>query len=164
MVRGITFLTGTVLRYCLCFQKICSTVFWNTTRIPYNNKTLKVLNIYFAVIGNQEDCVFPFRFGGKTYRNCIYTDHYRPWCAWDSEYKTLRWSNCGKEWTKLRRIICVKINITVNSVEHHRDTEDTVKWLIMKYSTQGQHLIEVFVLRPGLRGVTIMTVRYVKGD
>lgn len=51
------------------------------------------------IAGNQDDCVFPFEYHGKTYNSCTDANHNGPRCAWDSNYQSGRWSNCGKERT-----------------------------------------------------------------
>ncbi|XP_078344231.1 uncharacterized protein LOC144629866 isoform X2 [Oculina patagonica] len=46
------------------------------------------------VIGDPNQCVFPFTYDGKTYNKCTYASHNRPWCAYDHEYQRGRWDNC----------------------------------------------------------------------
>ncbi|XP_078344233.1 uncharacterized protein LOC144629866 isoform X4 [Oculina patagonica] len=53
-----------------------------------------VLMLGIEVIGDPNQCVFPFTYDGKTYNKCTYASHNRPWCAYDHEYQRGRWDNC----------------------------------------------------------------------
>ena len=42
-------------------------------------------------------CVFPFKYGGKTYTSCTEANHDRPWCAtevWKSK-NMKKWGHCN---------------------------------------------------------------------
>ncbi|XP_078343876.1 epididymal sperm-binding protein 1-like isoform X2 [Oculina patagonica] len=69
------------------------------------------------MIGKQDGCVFPFKYGGKTYTTCTYADHFRPWCAWDSKYNILRWSACECSPTEARRFNCPTNKVCIPAAE-----------------------------------------------
>ena len=40
-----------------------------------------------------DDCIFPFKYRGKTYDKCTKVRHNQLWCSKDAVYKG-RWKNC----------------------------------------------------------------------
>ena len=42
---------------------------------------------------SSDDCVFPFKYRGKTYDKCTKVRHNQLWCSKDAVYKG-RWKNC----------------------------------------------------------------------
>ncbi|KAI8499649.1 hypothetical protein Bbelb_227000, partial [Branchiostoma belcheri] len=54
----------------------------------------EVTEVSMADGKDENDCVFPFTYGGEEYDSCTTEDSEVPWCAWDKEYQFGRWSYC----------------------------------------------------------------------
>lgn len=57
---------------------------------------IKRIYLFFSVTEKGELCVFPFKYKGKTYEECITEEKNRPWCATTENYQgDGKWGFCG---------------------------------------------------------------------
>ena len=73
-----------------------------------NRAKMKMLKLFLKFLvpttKPSDDCVFPFKYRGKTYDRCTKVRHNQLWCSKDAVYKG-RWKNC-KGLCEIKSFLC----------------------------------------------------------
>lgn len=81
-------------RYCIEVQALNKVP--NTNMPPILLCVVKRLYLSFSVTEKGELCVFPFKYKGKTYEECVTEGKNRPWCATTENYQgDEKWGFCS---------------------------------------------------------------------